>query len=97
MPQPRPGLLRRVRAFVISGPVTPFPGPSRRGHIGSTRSLRDGVYDSVRSEALLAGIQDYELLHQLSATKPVLARALIGSLISGTTNFSTSGAPAGVS
>ncbi|MFD9596381.1 discoidin domain-containing protein [Kitasatospora sp. NPDC059973] len=53
-----------------------------------------GVYDSARSEALLAGIQDYELLHELSATKPVLARALIGSLISGTTTFSTSGAAA---
>ncbi|MFF8770174.1 discoidin domain-containing protein [Kitasatospora sp. NPDC015120] len=51
-----------------------------------------GVYDSVRSEALLAGIQDYELLNQLSATKPVLTRALINSLISGTTKFSKSGA-----
>ncbi|MFF9645360.1 discoidin domain-containing protein [Kitasatospora aureofaciens] len=51
-----------------------------------------GVYDSVRSEALLAGIQDYELLNQLSAVKPVLARALINSLISGTTSFSKSGA-----
>lgn len=49
------------------------------------------VYDSVRSEALLAGIQDYELLHQLAATKPVLARSLISSLITSTTEFSTSG------
>ncbi|MER5934447.1 glycoside hydrolase domain-containing protein [Streptomyces sp. NPDC002054] len=50
------------------------------------------VYDSVRSEALLAGIQDYELLHQLAAVKPVLARALTSSLITNTTEFTTSGA-----
>ncbi|MFB7469460.1 discoidin domain-containing protein [Kitasatospora sp. NPDC056184] len=50
------------------------------------------LYNSVRSEALLAGIQDFELLNQLAAAKPVLARALIGSLITNTTEFSTSGA-----
>ncbi|MEV6950957.1 discoidin domain-containing protein [Streptomyces sp. NPDC051183] len=50
------------------------------------------VYDSMRSEALLAGIQDYELLKQLEAAKPVLARALTSSLITNTTEFSTSGA-----
>ncbi len=50
------------------------------------------VYDSMRSEALLAGIQDYELLKQLAAVKPVLARALTSSLITATTEFTTSGA-----
>ncbi|MGO4636599.1 glycoside hydrolase domain-containing protein, partial [Streptomyces sp. 2RAF24] len=50
------------------------------------------VFDSVRSEALLAGIQDYELLHQLAAVKPVLARALTSSLITNSTAFTTSGA-----
>ncbi|MFC5666073.1 discoidin domain-containing protein [Kitasatospora misakiensis] len=50
------------------------------------------VYDSMRSEALLAGIQDYELLGQLAAVKPVLARALTSSLITSTTEFTTSGA-----
>ncbi|MFD0347017.1 glycoside hydrolase domain-containing protein [Kitasatospora aburaviensis] len=49
------------------------------------------LYDSIRGEALLAGVQDFELLHQLAATKPVLARALIASLITSTTEFSTSG------
>ncbi|MFC9329761.1 discoidin domain-containing protein [Kitasatospora sp. NPDC057015] len=51
-----------------------------------------GVYDSVRSEALLAGIQDYELLHQLAAVKPALARTLSAGLITGTTVYTTSGA-----
>ncbi|WUG84682.1 discoidin domain-containing protein [Streptomyces sp. NBC_00454] len=50
------------------------------------------VYDSMRSEALLAGIQDYELLTQLAATKPVLARALTSSVITNTTETTTSGA-----
>ncbi|MGW2545792.1 discoidin domain-containing protein [Kitasatospora sp. NPDC001574] len=62
-----------------------------RPNAGDATHRKYEVYDSVRSEALLAGIQDYELLHQLAATKPVLARALIGSLITGTTSFSTSG------
>ncbi|MFB7470298.1 discoidin domain-containing protein [Kitasatospora sp. NPDC056184] len=49
------------------------------------------VYNSVRSEALLAGVQDYELLKQLAATKPVLAHALTSSLITSSTEFTTSG------
>ncbi|MFF2659034.1 discoidin domain-containing protein [Kitasatospora sp. NPDC058032] len=50
------------------------------------------VYDSLRSEAMLAGVQDYELLTRLAATKPVLAHALTSSLITSTTRFTTSGA-----
>ncbi|MEV7282189.1 glycoside hydrolase domain-containing protein [Streptomyces sp. NPDC093111] len=50
------------------------------------------VYDSMRSEALLAGLQDYELLTRLAAVKPVLARALTSSLITSTTETATSGA-----
>ncbi|MFI8823795.1 discoidin domain-containing protein [Streptomyces sp. NPDC053431] len=50
------------------------------------------VFDSVRGEALLAGIQDYELLHRLAAVKPVLARALVSSLITSGVRFTTSGA-----
>ncbi|MEV7780078.1 discoidin domain-containing protein [Kitasatospora sp. NPDC088351] len=49
------------------------------------------VFDSMRSEALLAGVQDYELLKQLAATKPVLAHALTSSLITSSTEFTTSG------
>ncbi|WAL73016.1 discoidin domain-containing protein [Kitasatospora sp. YST-16] len=51
-----------------------------------------GIYDSVRSEAQLYGLQDYELLHQLSAVKPVTARALLNTLITNTTTYDTSGA-----
>ncbi|WP_346141877.1 discoidin domain-containing protein [Kitasatospora cinereorecta] len=46
-----------------------------------------GIYDSVRSEALLQGLQDTELLHQLAAAKPVAARSLVNSLISDTTTY----------
>lgn len=43
------------------------------------------IYDSVRSEAQLYGIQDYELLNILRQTKPLIAKSIAESLI---TNFS---------
>lgn len=43
------------------------------------------IYDSVRSEAQLYGIQDYELLNILKQTKPLIAKSIAESLI---TNFS---------
>ena len=49
------------------------------------------VYDSVRSEAQTSGIQDYELLHQLSAVKPDAARTLTETLITNATSYDTSG------
>ncbi|WP_146616647.1 discoidin domain-containing protein [Kitasatospora sp. SolWspMP-SS2h] len=62
-----------------------------RPNAGTPANPKYELYDSVRSEALLAGAQDFELLHRLAAVKPVLTRALIGSLITSTTEFSTSG------
>ncbi|MFC0627501.1 glycoside hydrolase domain-containing protein [Kribbella deserti] len=49
------------------------------------------VYDSLRSEAQLDGVEDYELLAQLAKTKPVLARAIANSLISSSTVYELSG------
>lgn len=51
-----------------------------------------GVYDSLRSEAQLHGLQDYELLRQLSVGKPVLARALVNSLVANSSTHTRSGA-----
>ncbi|MEY9864491.1 hypothetical protein ABH935_010150 [Catenulispora sp. GAS73] len=50
------------------------------------------VYDSLRSEAQTAGLQDYELLNQLNATKPDAARTLAETLITNPTTYDTSGA-----
>jgi hypothetical protein len=49
------------------------------------------IYDSLRSEAQTAGLQDYELLHQLAATKPDAARTLSETLVTNPTSYDTSG------
>jgi hypothetical protein len=49
------------------------------------------VYDSLRSEAQTAGLQDYELLRQLSAVKPDAARTLAETLVDNPTTYDTSG------
>ncbi|MGW2255676.1 discoidin domain-containing protein [Kitasatospora sp. NPDC001660] len=51
-----------------------------------------GIYDSLRSEALLAGTQDGELFRQLAATKPVAARTLLNTVITNTSTYDKSGA-----
>ncbi|GAA2792476.1 hypothetical protein GCM10010441_17130 [Kitasatospora paracochleata] len=51
-----------------------------------------GIYDSLRSENLLQGLQDTELLHQLAAAKPVAARALLNTMITNTQVYTRSGA-----
>jgi hypothetical protein len=50
------------------------------------------VYDSLRSEAQTAGLQDYELLRILGASKPVAARSIAETLITDPTSWDTSGA-----
>lgn len=50
------------------------------------------VYDSLRSEALTDGQEDFELLVQLAERKPVLAHSLGASLIQGIQTYSYSGA-----
>ncbi|MFI7702038.1 glycoside hydrolase domain-containing protein [Nonomuraea sp. NPDC049480] len=50
------------------------------------------IYDSLRSEAQLDGIEDYELLNMLARTKPLLARLVASSLITNTVAYSRSGA-----
>ncbi|MFL6113554.1 MAG: discoidin domain-containing protein, partial [Catenulispora sp.] len=49
------------------------------------------VYDSLRSEAQTAGLQDFELLNQLAALKPEAARTLAETLITNPTAYDTSG------
>ncbi|GAA1685140.1 hypothetical protein GCM10009765_38080 [Fodinicola feengrottensis] len=49
------------------------------------------VYDSIRSEAQLDGIEDYELLTALARTKPATAYAVANTLISDTQNYTRSG------
>ncbi|NUR28145.1 MAG: DUF4091 domain-containing protein [Catenulispora sp.] len=50
-----------------------------------------GIYDSLRSEAQTAGLQDFELLHQLAAVKPEAARTLSETLVTNPTTYDTSG------
>ncbi|WP_165956413.1 glycoside hydrolase domain-containing protein [Kribbella antibiotica] len=50
------------------------------------------VYDSIRSEAQRDGLEDYELLNLLKASKPVAAAAIANSLITNTTEYTRSGA-----
>ncbi|MFC5403335.1 discoidin domain-containing protein [Cohnella soli] len=50
------------------------------------------IYDSVRSENQLYGIQDYELLNILKQTKPLVAKSIAESLITDFTVFTRSGA-----
>ncbi|WP_405063869.1 discoidin domain-containing protein [Kribbella sp. NBC_01505] len=52
------------------------------------------LYDSIRSEAQLDGVEDYELFTQLAATKPVLARALANSLLMNSYTLDKSGVAA---
>ena len=49
------------------------------------------IYDSLRSEAQTAGLQDFELLHQLAALKPEAARTLAETLVTNPTTYDTSG------
>ncbi|MET7282244.1 glycoside hydrolase domain-containing protein [Kribbella sp. NPDC005582] len=49
------------------------------------------VYDSIRSEAQLDGVEDYELFTQLAAKKPLLARALANSLLTNSYTMDKSG------
>ncbi|GAA2007587.1 hypothetical protein GCM10009838_87400 [Catenulispora subtropica] len=49
------------------------------------------IYDSLRSEAQTAGLQDFELLHQLAAVKPEAARTLSETLVTNPTTYDTSG------
>jgi hypothetical protein len=52
---------------------------------------RYDILDSVRSEAQLAGIEDYELLTQLARTKPVAASAIANSLVTSTVAYNRLG------
>lgn len=52
----------------------------------------DDVYDSLRSEAQLDGIEEYELLTQLAASKPLTAKAIAESLITNSVAYTRSGA-----
>lgn len=49
------------------------------------------VYDSVRSEAQLDGIEDYELLTLLAARKPLTAQAIANRLITDSTHYTRNG------
>ncbi|MCD9024225.1 discoidin domain-containing protein [Cohnella silvisoli] len=50
------------------------------------------IYDSVRSENQLYGLQDYELLNILKQTKPLVAKSITESLITNFTVYTRSGA-----
>jgi glycosyl hydrolase family 123/3-keto-disaccharide hydrolase len=50
------------------------------------------VYDSLRSETQLDGVEDVELLTQLAKTKPLAARAIANSLITDTVSYTRTGA-----
>ncbi|MBB6673801.1 DUF4091 domain-containing protein [Cohnella nanjingensis] len=50
------------------------------------------IYDSVRSENQLYGVQDYELLNILKQTKPLVAKSIAESLITDFTVYTRSGA-----
>ncbi|YCK37892.1 discoidin domain-containing protein [Actinomadura sp. ATCC 39365] len=50
------------------------------------------IYDSVRSEAQLDGLEDVELLNLLARTKPVTARAIANTLVTNSISYEQSGA-----
>ncbi|MFD1543548.1 glycoside hydrolase domain-containing protein, partial [Nonomuraea guangzhouensis] len=50
------------------------------------------IYDSLRSETQLDGLEDYELLNMLAKTKPLLARLVASSVITDTVTYTRSGA-----
>ncbi len=49
------------------------------------------VYDSLRSEAQLDGVEDFELLNLLAARKPLTARAIADTLVTDPVTYTTSG------
>ncbi|RSN11601.1 hypothetical protein DMB42_13560 [Nonomuraea sp. WAC 01424] len=49
------------------------------------------VYDSVRSETQLDGLEDVELLNLLAKTKPVAARAIANTLVTDSNSYEQSG------
>ncbi|MEU7891924.1 discoidin domain-containing protein [Nonomuraea sp. NPDC049152] len=49
------------------------------------------IYDSVRSEAQLDGLEDVELLNLLARTKPVTARAIADTVITDSISYEQSG------
>lgn len=49
------------------------------------------VYDSIRHEAQLDGIEDYELLNILSAIKPQLAKKIVDGLMKNGTDYTRDG------
>ncbi|WP_431931207.1 glycoside hydrolase domain-containing protein [Nonomuraea jabiensis] len=50
------------------------------------------IYDSLRSETQLDGLEDYELLNLLARSKPLTARAIAAGLITDTVTYTRSGA-----
>ncbi|MFC5406085.1 discoidin domain-containing protein [Cohnella soli] len=48
-------------------------------------------YDSVRSEAQLDGLEDYELLNILKQTKPLIAKSIAETLITNATSYTRNG------
>ncbi|MFI6326305.1 discoidin domain-containing protein [Nonomuraea sp. NPDC050556] len=49
------------------------------------------IYDSVRSETQLDGLEDVELLNLLARTKPVTARAIADTLVTDSTSYELNG------
>lgn len=77
-------------------PTTP-PNTFDEAHTGDNWLVRPNkpaydVYDSLRSETQLDGLEDYELLTKLAATKPLIARSIAQSLVTNGTAYSRSGA-----
>lgn len=69
-----------------------FDGPQNGdSYIVRPDKARYDVYDSVRSETQLDGAEDYELLNQLAAVKPVTARAIADTVITDIATFERSG------
>lgn len=69
-----------------------FDGPQNGdSYIVRPDKARYDVYDSVRSEAQLDGAEDYELLNQLAAVKPVTAQAIADTVVTDIATFERSG------
>ncbi|GAA1589993.1 hypothetical protein GCM10009789_49520 [Kribbella sancticallisti] len=79
----------------VGGPYVQFDtfdGPQNGDNflVRPNRAAYD-LYDSIRSETQLDGVEDYELFTRLAATKPVLAKALANSLITNSYTIDHSG------
>jgi hypothetical protein len=72
----------------VAGQYGEYRGDMGNGHIVYPRKDGMGVLDSIRYEAEMEGIQDYELFKRLEATAPAKATSLVQTMVTSQTEYS---------